>query len=108
MIIKNCEYCRKEFRARRSTIRFCSRICSNTFHNPAVPKKDKCEICHIIFMHNLKRRRTRCDEHIKIHTETTKKKISKSMMGHKVTDGARHKMSRKALRRWANEKNKMR
>ena len=108
MIIKRCEYCDKEFKARRSIMRFCSRLCSNTFHNPAVPKKDKCEICKVTFIHNLKRHRTRCDEHIKIHTEVTKKKISSSMMNHSVTDKAKRKMSRKALRRWANEKNKMR
>jgi hypothetical protein len=108
MILKNCEYCHKEFRARRSIMRFCSRLCSNTYHNPLVPKEDKCEICNIIFIHNLKRHRTRCDKHIKIHTEVTKKKISSSMMNHSVTDKARRKMSRKALRRWANEKNKMR
>jgi hypothetical protein len=108
MIIKICEYCHKEFKARRSIMRFCSRLCSNTHHNPVTPKEDKCEICHITFIHNLKRHRTRCDEHIKTHTEVTKKKISNSMMDHKVSNETRHKMSRKALRRWANEKNSMR
>ena len=82
-------------------MRFCSRLCSNTFHNPSVAKKDKCEICKVVFVHNLKRHRTRCDKHIKIHTETTKRKISKSMMNHNVTGAARHKMSQKARKRWS-------